>query len=157
MEKQENPLSGYDNHRDSIFTNLSRLGIPLIWMEFFALPVDILIFLLRIFLNRTFSIWLKLQTVLAILYFIIPDDLIPDYFLPGIGFIDDILVFLVVLHNLFSTIKTEDKDVLEKLWSGNLKVILIVDYYVERFGKWAQRVIVVLAIIKIISLLIGGS
>jgi len=36
--------------------------------------------------------YLKLPIILAIFYFIIPFDLFSDYFIPGVGYIDDILV-----------------------------------------------------------------
>jgi len=41
--------------------------------------------------------WVKMVPVLAILYFLSPIDLIPDWALPGLGEIDDIVILLLGL------------------------------------------------------------
>ncbi len=36
--------------------------------------------------------YLKLLVILAIVYFVMPMDLLPDYFIPGVGYIDDFVI-----------------------------------------------------------------
>ena len=57
----------------------------------------------RLFFDRRVPFWLKMLPVFAAIYVISPFDLRPD-FMPGFGFIDDLLVTIVllVLFVLFS-------------------------------------------------------
>ena len=45
----------------------------------------------------------------ALLYFILPTDTIPD-FIPGIGFLDDLLVLLAIAHAIAEWIKPEHRE-----------------------------------------------
>ena len=142
----------YDMFRRVLIRRLARIGLPIRLLNALLFPVDMLVLILRVFRDGRFSIWIKLELILAMLYFLVPDDLIPD-FLPGIGFLDDILIFLRVAYNLFDTLKAEDEDIFDELWSGNPKTIHKVDRFVDWFGEWATRLIVILTIYKIFMIL----
>ncbi len=36
--------------------------------------------------------YLKLVVILALVYFIVPFDLFPDFFIPGVGYVDDLIL-----------------------------------------------------------------
>ena len=50
--------------------------------------------------------WLKLGTALIVLYVISPIDLIPD-FIPGIGFLDDIVLVPLAIRFLLNRLPPE--------------------------------------------------
>jgi uncharacterized membrane protein YkvA (DUF1232 family) len=58
------------------------------WINF-KNDIRLTYFLLR---EARVPFYLKLPVILALFYFIIPFDLISDFFIPGIGYIDDILI-----------------------------------------------------------------
>lgn len=45
----------------------------------------------RLMRDPRISILFKLPVIAALLYFVLPWDLLSDFFLPGVGYIDDIL------------------------------------------------------------------
>jgi uncharacterized membrane protein YkvA (DUF1232 family) len=51
----------------------------------------------RLFKDGRVPGWAKLIPVAALLYFLSPIDFVPDWALPGIGEVDDIVVFLLAL------------------------------------------------------------
>jgi uncharacterized membrane protein YkvA (DUF1232 family) len=53
---------------------------------------------LRLFFDSRVPIWLKLIPSLAILYILSPLDLIPDFTLPVIGYVDDTVIFFLSLY-----------------------------------------------------------
>ena len=53
---------------------------------------------LRLFLDSRVPLWLKLIPSLAILYILSPLDLIPDFTLPVIGYVDDTAIFFLALY-----------------------------------------------------------
>ena len=63
--------------------------------------LDQLSLFFRLLRDPAVALWLKGIPVLALLYFIMPYDLIPDFIFPGIGEIDDIVILAgaVVLFN----------------------------------------------------------
>jgi uncharacterized membrane protein YkvA (DUF1232 family) len=51
----------------------------------------------RLFNDGRVSGWVKLIPVAALLYFLSPIDFIPDWALPGLGEVDDVVVILLAL------------------------------------------------------------
>lgn len=52
----------------------------------------------RLFFDSRVPLWLKLIPSLALLYILSPLDLIPDFTLPVIGYVDDTVLFLFSLY-----------------------------------------------------------
>lgn len=44
--------------------------------------------------------YLKLLYLAVVLYVVSPFDIIPDFILPPLGWVEDIVVYLIALHNL---------------------------------------------------------
>ena len=155
--KRDHPYhdTAYNQSRRKLHQIYLESGYPLILLNIIMFPADVLMLVYRAFMDDDFSIWMRLELVLAMLYFAVPDDLIPD-FLPGIGIIDDILLGLRVIYNLFSTIKDGDDDVLEDYWAGDPAIIKSLDNFVSTYGKWASRLILLMTIFKILTILAGS-
>lgn len=58
---------------------------------------NFLTLLWRLFKDRRTPFSPKLALVAAVIYFISPYDLLPDFLIPGVGFAEDIVILLLVL------------------------------------------------------------
>jgi uncharacterized membrane protein YkvA (DUF1232 family) len=54
----------------------------------------------RLLRDRRVPISLKSMVVLALLYMVSPFDVIPDFFFPGLGYLDDATLLLLIGHSL---------------------------------------------------------
>ncbi len=70
--------------------------------------MDQLILFFKLFRDPAVSWWLKAIPVFAVLYLLSPYDLIPDFLLPGVGEIDDIVV-LILAVSLFNRLAPADR------------------------------------------------
>ena len=53
----------------------------------------------RLFRDRRVPNYLKSMVILALLYAVSPLDIIPDLFVPGIGYIDDVTLLLLMAYS----------------------------------------------------------
>jgi uncharacterized membrane protein YkvA (DUF1232 family) len=149
------PDSRYEALRTALSGALQNFGIAVWLVNFVLFPIDMLVMLQCVFRDPIFTVWLKLELILSLLYFIVPDDLIPD-FLTGIGLIDDVLIFLRAAYYLFNAITREGEWVLEELWPGEKETIFAVDDFVVSYGRWATRLLILIGIYKIVIFLFAG-
>ena len=77
----KSPTSADPRQRISLFANLMDY-VRLSW---------------RLLNDRRVPGWVKAIPVLAVLYFLSPIDLIPDWAIPGLGELDDLAVLLLAL------------------------------------------------------------
>lgn len=72
----------------------------------------------------------KVQIVAALAYFISPIDIIPDA-LPGIGWLDDLYVALIVTDNLLNSV---DVSLVERYWPAQDDIIHLVKDLMDRLN-----------------------
>lgn len=122
------------------------------WVYVLLLPLDFLVLIANVFFHREISMWVKLELVLALMYFAVPNDLIPRY-LPGIGLIDDVLIFLTVGYNLFTVLKTKHQRDIGDVWPGEMSTFNTLDNFMSGFHVWSQRLIILMAIYRLGTIL----
>jgi len=149
------PDSRYEAFRNALSEAMQHYDIAVLLINLILFPFDMFVMILRVFRDPVFTVWLKLELILALLYFIVPDDLIPD-FLIGIGFIDDMLILFRVAYYFFNTITREGEWVLEDLWPGDNETIFAVDDFILAYGRWATRLLIMIGIYRIVIYLLGG-
>ena len=52
----------------------------------------------RLFIDRRVPIYLKLILILAVIYVISPLDFVPDWILPVVGYVDDVVILIAALR-----------------------------------------------------------
>ncbi|NDW18380.1 DUF1232 domain-containing protein [Dysgonomonas sp. 216] len=82
------------------------------------------------------SVWAWIWVILSAVYAVIPTDLIPD--IPGIGWLDDVLVFSAAVLNLLEKNYTETHSSIQKLlrllkW-GIIAIILLIIIFILLLG-----------------------
>lgn len=140
----------YLNLRNKLTQFLDRLGFHRLVKEVLLFPSDLVMLLALLLKDKRISIWSKLELFLGLLYIISPTDIIPDY-LPGIGILDDLIVFLIVLNHIFNAAGKVDAFLLKGYWAGDQNTLAIVRGFFLIFEKWLSRFIVLGAIYKILS------
>ncbi len=70
--------------------------------------LDQLVLFFKLFRDSAVPWWLKVIPIFAVVYLISPYDLIPDFLLPGIGEIDD-LVVLILAISIFNRLASSDR------------------------------------------------
>lgn len=77
----------------------------------------------------------KVALGLTAVYLASPVDLLPD-FLPGLGYLDDILVVAVILDGLLNHV---DRQLLQEHWPGDPAMLDRVARTAARLARWVPR------------------
>jgi uncharacterized membrane protein YkvA (DUF1232 family) len=157
----ENPNNGEDfvlrlfrSIRDFIARPVNTVIASRVLRSILFFPLDLAMLLVLPFKDGRVSIWAKLEMILGLLYVAFPYDLIPDL-LPGIGILDDILVFLFVLNRLLNTAGKSDPTLLKIYWLGDPDALAVTRGFFILFEKWISRFVLVRTFIKIIARILG--
>lgn len=87
------------------------------FVQYLLIFPDLVYLLIKLFIDRGISTLIKSYILMVFVYLISPIDVIPD-FIPVAGFVDDLLVLVIVLNKI---INSSDKEVLAKIelyWAG---------------------------------------
>lgn len=90
----------------------------------FFLP-DLFMLILRVLGDQRVKLTAKLELGLAVAYVLTPFDLIPD-FIPGLGWLDDMLMVVLVLSRLIAVSGKAARGLLYEHWDGEEDVIKVV-------------------------------
>lgn len=88
--------------------------------EFLMLVPDIFVLLWRLTIDRRVNAKNKALLGSAVLYFVIPFDLLPEALVGPIGYLDDLVFAVYVLNKV---LMTTDPDTLRRHWSGRGDVL----------------------------------
>jgi uncharacterized membrane protein YkvA (DUF1232 family) len=97
------------------------------WMEYVMAAPDLFHLLCRLSLDKEVPAEHKAKLALAIVYFISPIDLIPD-FIPVGGMLDDVALAAYVLNGLLNDVEPE---VLYRHWAGDGDVLGLIQRILE--------------------------
>jgi uncharacterized membrane protein YkvA (DUF1232 family) len=100
---------------------------------------DLIHLMIKLFMDREISPLIKSYILMVFVYLISPIDVIPD-FIPVAGFVDDLLVLIVVLNKI---INTAEKEVLEKIklnWAGEDDIFAKVKEIVALTNELSARI-----------------
>lgn len=109
------------------------------FFQYLALLPDLVYLLIQLLKDRGIHIRYKTMLVMAMTYLIFPLDIIPD-FIPVTGYIDDLLVIIVILNRI---INTEDQTLIARItahWPGEDNVLLTVRDIVGVINSLAARI-----------------
>jgi uncharacterized membrane protein YkvA (DUF1232 family) len=91
--------------------------------ELILLAPDLFMLLARLMTDSRVPLKCKGYLSAAIAYFISPLDLMPEIILGPIGFLDDIVVAVLVLHKVIN--ESSEEAVVEN-WSGELNILTLI-------------------------------
>lgn len=132
---------GYDNRRQKILHYLKEWEVSIWLQQWLLAPFDFIVMIIRILADPKITDWTRLEILLAILYLIVPDDIIPDYF-PGIGIVDDVLILLLAMYRLFLAVKKSDPKLFVKHWPGSSETLQKIQELSNFVGEWVTRIAV---------------
>ena len=129
-QESERPVSPdradrfYDRVRGSIQDYISRKGRVLgKTAEFLLLVPDIFMLLWRLTMDSRVVGKDKVLLGSAVVYFIVPFDLIPEAIVGPIGYLDDLVFAAYVLNNI---LQNTDPEVLREHWTGSEDVLVTI-------------------------------
>lgn len=111
------------------------------WVEYIMLAPNLFHLLIRLIQDPDIPIEEKGKLLIAIAYFILPIDFIPEGFLGPAAYVDDVALTCYALNSL---INKTNPALIEKYWAGDkdiLKVIKDVLKYADEMigsGRWAK-------------------
>ena len=98
------------------------------YMKYVLAAPDLFHLLCRLTLDKDVPVEYKVKLGIAIVYFISPIDLIPD-FIPIFGYLDDIAVTAYILNNILSNM---DPEIIKKYWAGDGDVFELIQNIVNK-------------------------
>lgn len=69
-----------------------------------------IVYLPKFFLDSNFSVYEKVETLIYILLIISPVDILPEFLIGGLGFIDDTFIFIFLSKRILSKLDKYDND-----------------------------------------------
>ena len=121
-EQETGPSSGllsfYDRLRDRILAYVDRHGGRLgsKTAEALLLVPDVFMLMARLALDKEVPQSTRMLVGGALAYFVLPTDFLPEAFVGPTGYLDDLILSLVVLAHVFGD---EIEPFAEKYWSGS--------------------------------------
>ena len=114
-------LSFYDRLRARITAGLGRRGgkIGSAAAETLMLAPDLFMLLVRLALDKEVPAGQRALVSSALAYFLLPADLMPELVLGPMGFLDDVILAVIVLSQAFGS---ELEPYAERYWSGSKKL-----------------------------------
>ncbi|MCK4835261.1 MAG: DUF1232 domain-containing protein [Candidatus Aminicenantes bacterium] len=113
------------------------------WTDYFIqylliLP-DLVHLMIKLLVDKEISSLYKSYILIALAYLVSPIDIIPD-FIPITGFVDDLLVMVIILNKI---INSQDKNVLNKIkkyWAGEQDIFSQVKEIVSVLNELSSRI-----------------
>jgi len=101
----------------------SSIGKEYKWREYILLAPDLFHLLTRLTMDKDVPESKKIKLAAVIVYFISPVDLMPEFLLGPIGFLDDIALSAYVLNDL---INNTDPEIIRRNWAGEKDILALV-------------------------------
>ena len=87
------------------------------FLQYLMTLPDLVHLMIKLFTDRKVAAHVKGYLLVAFAYLISPIDIIPD-FIPVAGFIDDLLVIVVMLNKIINSADRELLETIKKHWAG---------------------------------------
>lgn len=132
-------LSTYDRIRGRITSALERRGGKLSQKTVDALLLvpDVFILLVRLLLDKDVPKDTRMAVGGALAYFILPTDLLPEILVGGVGYVDDLVLAVAVLSQVFGR---DLEPHAERYWSGSKQLrVVITDILEAAHGLLGRR------------------
>lgn len=109
------------------------------FLQYLLVFPDLVYLMIKLFIDREIAASIKGYILVLFVYLISPIDIIPD-FIPVIGFIDDLLILVVILNKI---INSADPEVLEKIkayWTGKDDVFVKVKEIITVMNEISSKI-----------------
>jgi uncharacterized membrane protein YkvA (DUF1232 family) len=115
----------YDRLRATIHRYVEKKGVAVEkTAEFLLLVPDVFILLWRLLTDPRVNGKDKILLGSGVVYFLSPIDLIPEAFLGPIGYADDLVLAVYILHKML--VNDVSPDILREHWSGSDDVLTMI-------------------------------
>jgi len=123
-------LSTYDRIRERIVRAVERRGGKMgeQTAEALLLVPDVFMLLVRLMLDKEVPRETRVVIGGALAYFVLPTDLFPEAFVGGAGYVDDLVLAVAVLSQVFNR---ELEPYAERYWSGSKKLRTVLSDILE--------------------------
>lgn len=132
-------LSAYDLVRERIVRSIERRGSRLgpRAVEALLLVPDVFVLLVRLLLDKNVPQETRRMVGGALAYFLLPVDLLPEILVGGAGYLDDLVLAVAVLAQVFSR---DLEPYAERYWSGSKQVqVVLADVLEAAHGLLGRR------------------
>lgn len=87
------------------------------FVQYLLILPDIVHLMIKLLVDKEVSPLIKSYILMAFVYLISPIDIIPD-FIPVAGFVDDLLVSIIILNKIINTVDTQILYKIKTYWAG---------------------------------------
>ncbi len=87
------------------------------FVQYLLILPDVVHLMIKLLVDKEVSPLIKSYILMAFVYLISPIDFIPD-FIPVAGFVDDLLVSIIILNKIINTVDTKTLYKIRTYWAG---------------------------------------
>jgi len=109
------------------------------FIQYLLILPDIVHLLIKLLLDKEISLLYKSYILIAMVYLISPLDFIPDI-IPIVGFIDDLLVSVIILNKIINSKDTKTIDKIKYYWAGDEDIFAKVKEIIAILNELSSRI-----------------
>jgi uncharacterized membrane protein YkvA (DUF1232 family) len=109
------------------------------FMQYLLVFPDLVHLMIKLFGDKGTPARIKGYIVIAFTYLISPIDIIPD-FIPAAGFIDDLLVLVIIMNKIINSVDEPVLERIKSLWAGEADVFIKVKEITETMNALTAEI-----------------
>ncbi len=107
--------------------------------EYLIILPDLLYMMIKILFDKEVPVKSKALIVVATTYLFSPIDVIPD-FIPVVGFVDDLLVTIIILNRIINSDDPVLKQKMKEYWPGDEDIFLQIKNIMAIINQFASEI-----------------
>lgn len=109
------------------------------FLQYLLVFPDLVHLMIKLFLDKEISPTIKGYILIAMVYVISPIDIIPDFF-PAVGFIDDLLVLVILFNKIVNSDEPKIKKKIKTYWAGEEDVYVKVKEIIGTMNELSSQI-----------------
>ena len=109
------------------------------FLQYLLVFPDLIHLMVKLFLDKEVSPIIKGYILMALVYVVSPIDIIPDFF-PAVGFIDDLLVLVILFNKIVNSDEPKIIEKIKKYWAGKDDVFVKVKEIIGTMNEMSSQI-----------------
>ncbi|MCK4763747.1 MAG: DUF1232 domain-containing protein [Candidatus Aminicenantes bacterium] len=110
-----------------------------VFLQYLLLLPDLVHLLIKMLVEKGIPARFKGYILIAFTYLLSPIDIIPD-FIPVLGFVDDLLVLVIMLNKIINSAHEQALEKIRTLWAGEEDIFAKIKEIIDTMNSFSSRI-----------------